>query len=162
MEDWYSANWSGSIAPWSISTTNPAADCPNSEAVYSTLTGGAATTITNNVQGMATLAASYSPGTRVAVVGYPYIVDVGNDCAADSGTWHGFTSTTGELNSTLTSVTGTNVRYVDLMASGNLGTSPVTDNYLQLTRLYGYPHESAAGQSKTAGAVVGVVRGSGW
>jgi hypothetical protein len=41
-------------------------------------------------------------------------------------------------------VLGKSVRYVNI--SSELGTSPVSNDYLQLTRLYGYPHASGSGQ----------------
>jgi len=48
-------------------------------------------------------------------------------------------------------VDGPGVRYVDLTdPTDGFGTNPIDDNYLEETRLYGWPHASGSGQGRIA------------
>ena len=174
FKTWYLAHPLATPEPWQITTTNPAADCPDSNAVYTELGTNQSDGhtlnwhITTNLQGVVDLAAELSPGVRVANVGYPYVMDANdstvsrNDCSANSGSWHGATSVVDLLNADHNGVNGDNVQYVDLTASAVLGADPVAGGYVQKTRLYGYPHATASGQSQIASKAVAVLTGSGW
>ena len=162
MKDWYKDNFTAAPEPWSYVPVDAATDCPNSETVYNQLQGSIGTDITSNLQGVVDLSDANSPGVRVLTVGYPYILDSTSDCAANDGTWEGFNATVDALNASVFGVTSANVKDVDLTLSGNFGSSPITNNLIQETRLYGYPHASSGGQNIVASAAVGIVRGSGW
>jgi hypothetical protein len=152
--------------PPSPAGSNPSSDCPNTQTIWTNLTSGSPKTldqiITENLQGIVSVAARAAPWTHVVNIGYPYIVNSTNVCYADSGSWHGSKSVVDKLNTDHTNVTGANVKYVDLTTSGNFGTSPVANNYIQLFRLYGYPHPSGTGQDKIAAAAAATASGSGW
>jgi hypothetical protein len=66
------------------------------------------------------------------------------------------------LNDDHEAVTGSNVHYLDLTASGAFGSSPVSSGFLQLTRLYGYPHPEETGQVVMANVAVDDLIGTGW
>lgn len=146
----------GATAPWAVSGTNPAVDCPNSQSVYAWLKAAQLdgqtldAHIRANLQGIVTVTNRFSPSTRILNVGYPYVLNSGNVCLADSGTWHGSKSVTDDLNANHTAITGTNVHYINLATA--FGVNPLT--YIQLRRLYGYPHPVDTGQTLIATTVV--------
>jgi hypothetical protein len=157
LADFYYAHFvTASPAPWAVSTSSPSADCPDSQSVWdwlhATQLDGETDDqhIQDNLGGIVTVATRYSPGVRVLNVGYPYVVDQSNSCSADSGTWHGSKSVIDDLNADHQAISGANVTYVDLTGSSGFGSSPVSGGYLQLNRLYGYPHPNDAGQSRMA------------
>lgn len=175
LANWYLSHWNTpSTKPWSVTTG--ISDCPDANEVYNYLTVSGFvipgvtidSLIQANLQGMVTVAANASPGVRVLNVGYPYTTDsTGNSCYADSGSTKGVHSVIADLNSDHTFVSGANVKYVDLTASTAFGNSPVTNGYISLNRLYGYPHPtvgagSTTGQSKIASAAITVLTGAGW
>jgi hypothetical protein len=144
------------LAPWAVSSGNPSTDCPDSQSVWDWLHATQLDGNTDdqhiqaNLQGIVTVATRYSPGVRVLNVGYPYVVDHTNSCSANSGSWHGAKSVIDDLNADHTAVTGANVSYIDLTSASGFGQDPVSSGYLQLTRLYGYPHANSPGQSRIA------------
>ena len=175
FEDWYSNHLSitvgQSVAPWDVATSNPSADCPDSNTLYGELTansGALSDDIQANLQGVADLSARLAPGSRVLNVGYPYIADyddsasASNDCSFDSGSWKGSRSVIDKLNDAHEAVTGDNTQYLDLTKDSGLGKDPVANGYLQLTRFYGYPHASADGQSRIAVVADSALNGTGW
>jgi hypothetical protein len=176
LKEWYndSSHWSSLDKPWMMDTST--SNCPDSNAVYSDLQSGSPTLhskIQTNLQGVVDYAASLSPGLRVLNVGYPYVLDSTDYsdsksyCNSDHGSWKGFKSVVDDLNGAHTSVTGSNVKYVDLTASSAFGTSPVHNGYIETFRYYGYPHPTITaaggpGEGKEADATVSVLTGSGW
>ena len=125
-------------------------------------------TITMNLQGMVTVAANVSPGARVLIDGYPYVVDLRTTCYADWGIrplyYHGVKSVVDDLKADDLNVSGTRVKFVDNAAA--FGATPVASGYISTNRLYGYPHPSTtgtpSGQTKMAGDSITVLLGSGW
>jgi Tol biopolymer transport system component len=168
MEEWYndSAHFiSTPPKPWmqESSTSN----CPDSDAVYTGLTGNSGALgdeITANLDGVAEVAARHSPGVRVLIVGYPDVMDSSDSadaksyCYSDHGSspvWHGAHSTLLELNSNIAAITEANAQYVGV--TSGFGSTPIHSGYIQPTRYYGYPHATSSGQSVIADAAVGVL-----
>ena len=157
---------SESPAPWNVTTSNPSQDCPDSQSVFAFLQSQALdgqtydTHIKANLQGVVTVATAVSPGVRILNIGYPYIVDSTNACSGITGAWHGSKSVIDELNTDHTSVTGTNVHYINLTATGSFGANPVGSNLLQLRRFYGYPHPVDAGQAMIATTTLSNLNGT--
>jgi len=169
MTSWYINHFASAYGPWAVPTANGVTDCPDTQSVYTTLGAGSPTlnaTITSNLQGLMTIASSVSPGVRGLNVDYPYVEDNTSICYNDSGAWHGVKSVVDLLHADHAAVTGSNVKLIDLRA--NFGATPVASGYLQLTRLYGYPHPSGSvtsstpGQTRIANAVAAVATGTSW
>jgi hypothetical protein len=121
---------------------------------------------------MVTVAANSSPGVRVLDVGYPYIMDadsstgISNDCTGDAagGSWKGADSAVDAINDAVSAVSSSNAQYVSLTGTDGLGTDPEADGYIQLDRLYGFPHPTggSGAQDRIANDAVTVLTGSGW
>jgi len=141
------------VMPWTIANR---VNCPDSDTVFDSLLankGG----IKVNLTGVATVAHRASPGVRILDVGYPYVhnqspqTTAGNTCSGNASStdikpFVGSKAIIDRLNYYHQAVTGSSIRYVDL--AQDFGTNPVASNYLQLTRLYGWPHASGAGQAR--------------
>jgi hypothetical protein len=154
LAHFYGQHWNGLTAPWTVKI---ASNCPDTQSIYANaITAGA--TITNNLNTIVDAAVMASASVRIIDVGYAYALDADSPCYPDSGTNAGIYSLTQLLNSYHKAITSSNVSYVDLTAATSLGTCPVTCGYLQLTRLYGYPHPSDRGQNLIASTVVGLAK----
>jgi Domain of unknown function (DUF4082)/WD40-like Beta Propeller Repeat len=132
--------------PWGVTSRSR---CPKSDLVYDRLTANSRE-IKGNLNGIATIAHRASPGVRILNVGYPYIVNSTNVCFGHSTTkpLAGSQDDIDLVNLFHQAITGPNIRYVDLTSP--FGTSPVSSGYIQLRRLYGYPHPTGAGQELIA------------
>lgn len=171
MRQWYIDNFSNGKEPWDVSTV---LECPNTEAVWQTLQSASLTaSIAANLQGIVEVAAAASPGVRVLNLNYPYVVDygtqsTGNPCYSDwniNGTdYRGVKSVVDALNAARAAVTGARVKNVDVKSAFGVNTT-VSGGYLQLTRIYGYPHPSggpSGGQNRMADQASSVLTGPGW
>jgi hypothetical protein len=170
MRQWYIDNFDNGRVPWNVSSV---VYCPDTESVWQSLDSTLTSAITSNLQGIVAVGTAASPGVRVLNVNYPYVVDygtqsTGNPCYSDwsiNGTgYHGVKSVIDVLNSAHTSVTGSNVKNVNINTAFST-TAAVSNGYIQETRIYGYPHPSGGstgGQAKIADTAVTVLTGSGW
>ncbi len=140
--------------PWAVTS---ASDCPDTQSVYTNAINAQAA-IRNNLSGIVAQAVITSPSVKILNVGYAYAVDQGSPCFPNRGGAAGVASLIDLLNDDHKAITGPNVRYVDLTAGSSLGTQPIANNYIQKTRLYGYPHPSATGQVLIAATAVGLAR----
>ncbi len=172
LADWYATLPGINLTPWGV-PVGQQNNCPDTEALWQNLqTASLNGVITANLQGLVTVAKNASPGVRVLNVGYPYSVDTGtqltgNPCYADwfdgASTHHGVKSVVDALNADHTAVTGTNVKYVSTTtAFGSTRVDQPTNGYIQLTRFYGYPHPTAAGQTVIATTAATLATGTGW
>jgi hypothetical protein len=80
MTEWYQGHFLASYPPWDVPNTT---ECPDTEHVYQALVanGGALQdTITSDLASVRSAARDASPGARILLVGYPYIIDTGQPC----------------------------------------------------------------------------------
>jgi hypothetical protein len=138
--------------PWAITDWKK---CPDSQQLWERLKGTGSTPgvelkIKANLNGMVSVARRSSPGAIIIDVNYPYTVDLANVCAMDHqtsrGRWHGQASFIDAMARIHKAVGDESVIHIDLTSRSAFGASPVSKNLLQLTRMYGYPHPSPAGQ----------------
>jgi hypothetical protein len=166
-------NWSTALANWYVNPLSGIADhklwlatsrssvgCPDTDSVMNSLKQ-VDYEITNNLYGVATAAHRASLGVRVLNVGYPQVLDSSDTCNGDSTTAFPRVGTAGvinKLNDIHQGVVGKYIRYVN--SASALGDTPISDGYLQLARLYGYPHANATGQGRISTKAQDVVTGS--
>jgi hypothetical protein len=137
--------------PWSVPRWQ---SCPDGDQQLWARSQDAAvqTAIASNLTGMIRTAIAAAPGVRIVDITYPYTVDQGNPCFGNHGSWHGqrdIVDTIDKIHVNLR-FSATRLLTIDLRKSAAFGKSPVANGEIQLTRFYGYPHPSSAGQSDIA------------
>jgi hypothetical protein len=155
LATFYSHHWTSLIAPWAVTSLS---DCPDTQSVY-VQAQAAQNVIRKNLSDIIRTATASTAGVKVLNVGYAYAVDKTNPCFADHANVAGVKSLIDLLNADHKAITGPNVHYVNLTASSSFGLYPISHNYIQKTRLYGYPHPSDSGQNLIATTAVGVAKG---
>ncbi len=146
LAGFYSQHLTSVKVPWN--TTN-VRDCPDASGVYSRAIATDYTVI-SNLKSIIDRAIAASSSTHIVEVGYGYIVDSLNPCSGNNGSASGSHAVVDLLNRSLAVLVNQQVCFVDLTANAGFGNNPVSDGYLQLTRLYGYPHPNANGQNRIA------------